>query len=205
VASNGTDDKRVLAISKRLMVLTVFLALAMLMVSARSPAYLVGGIFFSALAIAIPLYGVISNRDSFLKVRNRYTLLFVVLCVIAYFSTLGIANGDTTLLRTLGSALITATSISAVFAGTIYEKVREVALLYRKKMDARAIRMSIRLAIYPLLVSIIAVFSSIMLLVLSGSNFVLSVLLCNITITAILLTLLMSVELLREDLTRQLY
>jgi hypothetical protein len=205
MATKVKEDKRMLAISGKLELMALFLLLAMLAISTQQQAYVGIGIVFSLLAMAIPAYSFLTSRDKYVRIRNRYTLFFIVLCIITYFATLTIKSSDTTLLRTLGSALITATSISAVFAGTIYERIKEISLLYKKKMDAHMIRMSIRLAIYPLLASVVAVLSSILLLILAGSNFFLTVLLCNFTITAVLVTLLMSVEILREDLTRQLY
>lgn len=202
---SSASDKRLMLISRRVMLMAVFLLLAMIFISVRRPFYIALGVVFSILTIALPLYSLLTAEDIFVRIRIRYVLLFVVLSLTAYFATLGIANGDTALLRTIGSSLITATSIGAVFAGTIYEKVKEKTLVNRGKLSRRSIGISICIAIYPLLVSVIAVFASVMLLILASTNFIFSIFLCNATITAILVTLIMSVELLREDLARQLY
>lgn len=192
------------ASSKRMVYVGIFLGLSLIFLSLRGRfAYL--GPVFSTIAIIITGYSYFSTKNESLKLRAKYMLLFVVLCVISYHASLGIANGNVTLLSSLGATLVEATSISAVFAGTIYEKVRSMAINSKHKLDRELIESMVRVATYPLLISIIAIFCSILSLMESINHFGLSIFLINITITFVLLTLISGVELLKEDLTRQLY
>ena len=189
---------------RRIEFIAVLLLLSMLFLSLRSYRFSVLGAIFSLLCLALAFYNFLVVKDRFLKLRAKYIVGFVALAIVGYYSSFSIANGDVTLIRNLSGSLITATSISAVFAVTIYEKVKELTLRHKTRLTKELLDISVRLATYPILISVVAVFASVLALVFSGSNFVFSVLLINVTITFVLLTLIMSVELLKEDLMREL-
>jgi hypothetical protein len=162
------------------------------------------GSLFTLLCLGLAAYNYIIIRDKYLKLRAQYILGFVVLSLFAYYGAFGIAYNDTVLVRSLAGALITATSISAVFAVSIYEKMKEITVKNKHELTKELKDISIRLATYPVLISVAAVFTSIFALVFSDANFIFTVFLINVTITFVLITLMMSVELLKEDLMRQL-
>ena len=162
------------------------------------------GVVLSLLCLGLAFYNFTAAHERFIKLRAKYIVGFVAIAIVGYYASFSIAHGDVTLIRSLASALITATSISAVFAVTIYEKVKELTLRHKRKLTDELLDISIRLATYPILVSIVALFASILALVFSDTNFIFSILLINVTITFVLLTLIMSLELLKEDLMREL-
>ena len=162
------------------------------------------GAILSLLCLGLAFYNFLSVKDRYVKLRAKYIVGFVALAIVGYYSSFSIANGDVAVVRSLAGALITATSISAVFAVTIYEKVKELTLRHKTRLTKELLDISVRLATYPILVSVVAIFASVLALMFSGTNFVFSILLINTTITFVLLTLIMSVELLKEDLMREL-
>lgn len=189
---------------RRIIFIGILLLLAMLFLSLRSLPSTAIGVILSLLCLGLAFYNFMTCQDRFIKLRAKYIVGFVALAIVGYYASFSIARGDITLIRSLGSALITATSISAVFAVTIYEKVKELTLRHQRKLTKELLDISIRLATYPILVSIVALFASILSLVFSDTNFIFSILLINITVTFVLLTLTMSLELLKEDLMREL-
>jgi hypothetical protein len=188
----------------RLELLGILLLIDLVLLSFRNPVIISLGSIISIIIVVIALYSYLLPKNIHMKTRARYMLLFVVLSIFAYYGTHGITKGDTPLMTALGESLVTATSISAVFAGTIYEKMRALTVDHGKKLPKEVVDIVVRLAIYPMVISVIAVFTAILALVFSSSNFIFSIILINATITFVLLTLLTSVELLKEELTRQL-
>jgi hypothetical protein len=183
----------------------VILFLSLLFLSLRSVQGIVLGTFFAAVALLIALYNYTTIKNNrYIKLRAKYLALFAVAAVVGFYASYGIANGDITLVRSLTGALITATSISAVFAVTMYEKLKEITIKNKSSLSREILDLNIRLATYPILISVGAVFASILALTVSGSNFILSIFLINVTITAVLLTLITSVEILKEDIMREL-
>jgi len=180
------------------------LLFSMLMLSLRNTFGIVLGTLTSLICIGIAIYNFLTSKEPFLKLRAKYIVGMVLLAIIGYYASFRIVNGDITLIRSLASALITATSISAVFAVTIYEKIKELTLKHEGRYQKDIIDISVRLATYPLLISVVAIFSAVLALVVSDTNFLFSVFLINVTITFVLATLIMSVELLKEDLMREL-
>ncbi len=200
---SGYVKERVQA-GRRIEFIAILLLLSMLFLSLRSFRSILIGAVFSLICICLAAYNFLVARDRFVKLRAKYIVAFIILAIFGYYASFGIAIGDTTLIRSLAGSLITATSISAVFAVTIYEKVKELTLRHKRRLTQELLDISVRLATYPILVSVVAVFASILALVFSGTNFIFSVFLINVTITFVLLTLMMSVELLKEDLMREL-
>ncbi len=200
----GNYVKERVRAGRRVEFIAALLLLSMVTLSLRSSGFSVLGIISSVLCLALAFYNFLVANDRYIRLRAKYIVGFVALAIFGYYASFSIASGDITLIRSLTGSLITATSISAVFAVTIYEKVKELTLRHRGRMTQELLDISVRLATYPILVSVVAVFASILALIFSGSNFIFSIFLVNITITFVLLALIMSVELLKEDLMREL-
>lgn len=197
-SSEGVQHGRMLEYIAALTFVTLVL------LSLRRPLATVLGVFLSLITVGVAFFSYVILKGRFLKLRARYVLLIVVLAMVAYYATFGIATGDTELLVSLSTALITATSISAVFAVTMYEKISTITIKRKNEFSQEILDINVRLATYPILISVGAVFASILALMFAHSNFRISIFLINATITAVLLTLLTSVALLKEDLLRQL-
>ncbi|MDE1871230.1 MAG: hypothetical protein KGI06_03250 [Candidatus Micrarchaeota archaeon] len=190
--------------SKQLETIGAFILLDLVLVSLRNPFVTFIGVIVSILILIFAIYSYIGTKSKYLKMRARYMVFFVILALFTYYGSYGIPRGDTALMIAIGESLVTATSISAVFAGTIYEKMKEATITNKHRMPKELIDIVARLAIYPMIISIAAVFTAILALVFSSSHFLFSIILVNLTITSILLALITSVELLKEDLERQL-
>ena len=189
---------------RRLEAIVVLDMVALVLLSIRSSNEIRIGTLFAVLTICLAFYNYKRLENRFLKLRAKYALLAVVMAIIGYYASYGIVRGDTVLVTSLAQALVTATSISAVFAVAMYEKISNVTILNKNILSKEILDINIRLAIYPILISVGAVFASILALIFARSNFILSVLLINLTVTAVLLTLITSVALLKEDLLRRL-
>lgn len=185
-------------------IIGAMLMLALLSLSLRNVFANVIGSLLSLFILVFAFYSYKRPRNRYIKMRAKYFFFFALLSIFAYYGSHAIPKGDITLMTSLAGALVTATSISAVFAGTIYEKMKETTLRNRKSMPEEVIDLTVRLAIYPIIISILALFASILALVFSASSFVFSIILVNVAITFVLLALITSVEFLKEDLLRQL-
>lgn len=189
---------------KRLEYVAVLTFLSLVSLSMRSNITLVFGIFLSLFAIALVFYNYHALKSGFLKLRAKYAMLTVVLAVVGYYAAYSIPRGDVTLIVELTTALVTATSISAVFAVNMYEKISSITVRNKHRLSKEILDINIRLATYPILISVGAVFASILALIVANTHFTFSIFLINVTVTSVLLTLITSVALLKEDLLRQL-
>ncbi len=161
------------------------------------------GVIASLLIVLFGIANYFRASNMYLRMRAKYIMFFIVLSIFTYLGSRTIPPNDAQVMYAIGQSLVTATSISAVFAVTIYEKLQDVTVRNKSRISRELKDIAIRLAVYPILVSVLAVFSSVLILVFS-SSFLFSIILLNITVTFILLTLITSVELLKEDLMRSL-
>jgi hypothetical protein len=183
----------------------VFLFLSLILLSLRSGFGIVLGTLFSAISLILAFYNfILIKNNRYIKLRAEYIAWFTVFAIVGFYASYGIVTGDTMLVRSLTGSLVTATSLSAVFAVTVYEKIKDLTIKNKSRLTREILDLNIRLATYPILVSVGAVFTSILALTFSDSNFIFSIFLINVTVTAVLLTLITSVGILKEEIMREL-
>ncbi|MDE1824958.1 MAG: hypothetical protein KGH61_05595 [Candidatus Micrarchaeota archaeon] len=182
----------------------IFAFMAIILISLRSVDSIGWGVIAGIISLGVAGYAISKVKTIFyLKMRSEYQFGVYLIGLAIAITSLSIPTGDTLLIQDIGEALVVATTILIVLAPSFYEKVGARLLRNKGRWTDKQKGISSSLSVFPMFAAIGALLLSIASLMESGSNFILSTTLINLTLFLTFFALLMVTQLLMEDILRQ--